>query len=534
MKATVRGWLMGCWLAVAWLPIAARGADHMPWCGDFRMACGLAAEQQRLVLLHFTRDNCAPCRKVEAEVFSEPKVAQAVSQNYIPVLVHQARNPDLVTRYQVKVYPTDVMVTSSGLEVYRAISPQKPAEYIMLVNQVAQQTGTSSPRQWADKLAQAAQQSTGGAGDKAAAGASSFAAPYSAAADQTATGMQQMADQAAGAGHAYRQQVVGAAEELHQQAADAAANARQQLAANAQQFQQQSQDAGQKWRQATQQSFDAARGAGQQTAGAAQNLAQSWQQNLSGAADATRSAFVPPGAAAPTLPPTTSAPAVVQPQLPTENPWLTPAGRALLGQQTPPAAPQPDAPVAAPESRPAVPVLESTAPPLVASAPPVETSPPRVESAPAAAAPPAAAPSAAAPPAESRQMVAASQAPPVALDGFCVVSLIESMNWKKADVKYGAIHRGRTYLFVSEEAQQKFLSNPDGFAPVLSGCDPVRFARTGELVAGKRAYGLITPDKRVFLFADEQSLKVFENSPGEYAEAARQAMLRGATGNLYR
>ena len=180
MKATVRGLLMGCWLALCWLP-AARGADHMPWCNDFRLACGLAAEQQRLVLLHFTRDNCPPCRKVEAEVFSEPKVAQAVSQNFIPVLVHQAKNPDLVTRYHVKLFPTDVMVTPSGLEVYRAISPQKPADFIMLVNQVAQQTGTSSPRQWADRLAQAAQQSAGGTADKAhqaAAAASGFAGQF--------------------------------------------------------------------------------------------------------------------------------------------------------------------------------------------------------------------------------------------------------------------------------------------------------------------------------------------------------------------
>src|SRR5262245_26687629 len=43
MKATVRGLLIGCWLALGWLPSAARGVDYMPWCGDFRMACGLAA-----------------------------------------------------------------------------------------------------------------------------------------------------------------------------------------------------------------------------------------------------------------------------------------------------------------------------------------------------------------------------------------------------------------------------------------------------------------------------------------------------------
>lgn len=134
-------------------------------------------------------------------------------------------------------------------------------------------------------------------------------------------------------------------------------------------------------------------------------------------------------------------------------------------------------------------------------------------------------------------MIAASQAPPIALDGFCVVTLVDNadkMRWQKADPKFGAIHRGRTYLFASAEAQQKFLQSPDSYAPVLSGCDPVRFAKTGELVEGKRAYGLLTPDKRVFLFADEASLSIFESAPGEFAAMAYQAMLRNETGSRYR
>ena len=85
-------------------------------------------------------------------------------------------------------------------------------------------------------------------------------------------------------------------------------------------------------------------------------------------------------------------------------------------------------------------------------------------------------------------MVPASQAPPVALDGFCPVTLLETMAqnpadrgaWKKGDRQFGAIHRGRTYLFASAEQQQNFWPIPTRFAPVLAGCDPVRFAERGE------------------------------------------------------
>ena len=99
---------------------------------------------------------------------------------------------------------------------------------------------------------------------------------------------------------------------------------------------------------------------------------------------------------------------------------------------------------------------------------------------------------------------------------------------------FGAIHQGRTYLFTNAENQQKFLANPDAYAPALAGCDPVRFAERGEMVDGKRAYGLVTPDRRIFLFADESSRNRFEQSPAAYSNAIQQAMLRSNGGNLYR
>jgi YHS domain-containing protein len=134
----------------------------------------------------------------------------------------------------------------------------------------------------------------------------------------------------------------------------------------------------------------------------------------------------------------------------------------------------------------------------------------------------------------SNELVPASQAPPIALDGFCPVTLIETMAnnptdrgaWRKGDLRCGAIHRGRTYLFASATEQQKFLAHPDTFAPVMSGFDVVRYAERGELVEGRRSFGLVTPEGRIYLFADEESLIKFNRSPANYAAAAELA-LRG-------
>ena len=63
---------------------------------------------------------------------------------------------------------------------------------------------------------------------------------------------------------------------------------------------------------------------------------------------------------------------------------------------------------------------------------------------------------------------------------------------------------------------------------------PVRFAQRGEVVDGKRSYGLITKDKQIYLFADQQSLEIFERNPAEFQDKARQAMAQVAAPSAYR
>src|SRR6476661_8566992 len=152
MKSIVHLWSWGMLLLAA-APAVAQ--NQIPWVADFPTACGMAAEQRRLVLLHFYNDNCAPCVRLEQNVFCKAEVAEAVNQNYVAVKVHAGRNRELASRYRVNQWPTDVIVTPAGLEAYRTISPKEPADYIALLHQVAQQTGIGAGRQWKTQLAQA-------------------------------------------------------------------------------------------------------------------------------------------------------------------------------------------------------------------------------------------------------------------------------------------------------------------------------------------------------------------------------------------
>jgi YHS domain-containing protein len=97
------------------------------------------------------------------------------------------------------------------------------------------------------------------------------------------------------------------------------------------------------------------------------------------------------------------------------------------------------------------------------------------------------------------------------------------MQWALGDRAWGAVHRGRTYLFAGPEERARFLASPDLYSPVMSGIDPVLALDNQMVVAGKREFGVFGADRRIYLFADEASLKRFEQNPKRYAAEAVQA-----------
>lgn len=120
----------------------------------------------------------------------------------------------------------------------------------------------------------------------------------------------------------------------------------------------------------------------------------------------------------------------------------------------------------------------------------------------------------------------AAAQPPFALDRYCAVTLVEKRRWEVGDERWGAIHRGRTYLFVSQEAQKAFLANPDRYSPVYAGNDPVMRVDYQQDVPGKREHGAFY-NNRIYLFTSEDTFQRFDRDPARYtADATRQVQRR--------
>ncbi|MBC8357034.1 MAG: thioredoxin family protein [Planctomycetes bacterium] len=119
--------------------------------------------------------------------------------------------------------------------------------------------------------------------------------------------------------------------------------------------------------------------------------------------------------------------------------------------------------------------------------------------------------------------------PRISLEGYCPVTLVQNRVWTPGDKKWGAVHEGRVYLFAGPEQQKQFLANPHVYAPLMAGYDPVRFAETGQLVPGRREFGLYIDDPGpIALFADEAALERFHTNSGYYFNIIRQAKAQRA------
>jgi len=111
---------------------------------------------------------------------------------------------------------------------------------------------------------------------------------------------------------------------------------------------------------------------------------------------------------------------------------------------------------------------------------------------------------------------------PVGLEGYCPVTLAERGAWVEGRAQWGARHRGRTYLFASAEQQKSFLSDPDRYAPALSGDDPVLAFDAGKSTPGQRRYG-VTYQSRTYLFSSTETRDAFAANPQRYTSGAMVA-----------
>lgn len=465
----------------------ARAEDQMPWQVNVETAQQLAAKTNRLVVIHFWAPWCKPCMRLEKEVFSRVETAKALEANFVFVKVNADEAPSTTRSFGVSSLPTDVIVTPQGRLVSQFQSPPTANQYVAQLNQAAaghRELARRSAPPTAPAVPVAASPAVVSAPPAAAAMTAPPVAPPPAYAPATSAPPVYAPAPVAPPAAAPSAYVAPPAAPAP---AAAPVNSPAQVATNDRYSEY--------YRQ---------------------------QQVAAPAADAA-----PPVAS--TLPVEAAPAAPVAAGVAPEA--------ALAGQF--PAAPVGASAQAAPAQAPmtsevapaaaAPPTVVAPAMPVASAAAPVQ--PPVAQSSSVVTQENYTAPVAYQPSTSAPQLPPGC--PPAALDGNCPVTLMERRQWAVGNRAWGAVHRGRTYLFVGPDEKEKFLANPDLYSPVLAGLDPVLALDNQQIVPGKREFGFFGPDNRVYLFADEASLKRFEANPRRYAAEVLQAQA-APTGTMVR
>src|SRR5262245_43921128 len=110
----------------------------------------------------------------------------------------------------------------------------------------------------------------------------------------------------------------------------------------------------------------------------------------------------------------------------------------------------------------------------------------------------------------------AREALPLALDGYCPVTLRMTRGWSSGRNDLTLDHDGQTFRFTSAEKRDEFKRNPQRFAPRLRGCDPVALATNDLAVRGNVKFGALSGGALV-LFATAESRATFKKDPARFA-----------------
>jgi YHS domain-containing protein len=462
----------GTLLVAASLPALALGqTSGVAWRTDYEQAKVEAAQTGRLVLIHFTTKKCAPCKTLDKTVFSQPQVGPAIEQDFVPIRVDADDNQALAMNFRIDRVPTEIIMTPEGKVLANPPIPDQPGPYLAQLQNIARHFREAPP---------------------------AVAQP----------------SPPANVNNAYANLPM--------------ANARQMAQASPQVAPSQPQVAAQP---------------------AAAPASQSQPNPYAAAppqATANPYASAPPAATTPgrygsannvyAATPSQQQPAA-QPQVQMSQSAASPAPKIAVANA--PAMPNnamprsfqgADSGVAASAVAAAAPVVGASV--AAGGGTPATGASPSV-GATAGIAGAAAATVAAAEPARRQAPQLPAGSPPLAFDGNCPVTLKNLNHWTMGDAQYGAVHRGRTYLFAGAEQRDQFLANPDSYSPVFAGLDPVLLIDKQQSVEGKRSLGWRYGES-FYLFSSEETKQKFKESPHVYAAGVRQAMSRIDAGDTVR
>ena len=124
------------------MAISAVGAQRSEaWKQNYDQAVAESKTTGRPLLVHFYAKWCVPCRQMERDVLHSSDVLDALSKDFVAVLIDCGQHPELQMQFNIQSLPTDIVLGPDGAVLFRSEGSRDKKTYLtQLVRIVEPQT----------------------------------------------------------------------------------------------------------------------------------------------------------------------------------------------------------------------------------------------------------------------------------------------------------------------------------------------------------------------------------------------------------
>lgn len=98
-----------------------------------------SADSDKLIFIDCYTDWCGPCKRMAATSFKDERVGEVFNKKFINLKIEMEKNPvgnELARRYQVRAYPTLLIIDSKGTLIKKAVGMQNVNGLITMANTI--------------------------------------------------------------------------------------------------------------------------------------------------------------------------------------------------------------------------------------------------------------------------------------------------------------------------------------------------------------------------------------------------------------